>query len=339
MTPGAERICVTVPPEAAGQRLDVFLSQIDDIDEPEATAPSHVVGLGDLSRSRLQRLIKDGDILLNETAARASQRLRDGDSIVVTIPPPKPVDVVAEAMDLDILFEDSDFIAVNKPAGLVVHPGAGHHNGTLVNGLLAHCGDLSGIGGVERPGIVHRLDAGTSGVMVIAKNDRAHEGLARQFAERSLQKTYVAFVIGEPKERAGRIETPFGRHPTQRKKFSGKVTHGKQAITAYRVERSIAGVARLEIALLTGRTHQIRVHLAEMGHPVAGDQLYGGGSNARVKDAELNRRVRALEHQALHAAILRLRHPVRDEALELIAPMPSDLAAIDARILELCAGG
>ena len=313
-----------MPPEAAGTRLDRFVvgwvtEAAAETDEPELPA---------LSRAQIQRLIAAGRVTVDDQPCRASRTLRGGEQVRLELPPPEPLDLVPEPMDLRVLFEDQHLIALDKPAGLVVHPGPGHHSGTLVHGLLAHCRDLSGIGGVSRPGIVHRLDRGTSGVLVVAKSDRAHEGLAAQFAGRTAHKTYVAFVVGEPQPRADTIDTPFGRHPTDRKRFSGRVSSGRRAITHYRVRAARGGLAELEIDLATGRTHQIRVHLAERGHPVAGDAPYGGRKLARVVDAPLHAACAALDHQALHAARLEIAHPVTSRRLVLEAPLPADLAEL-----------
>ena len=238
-------------------------------------------------------------------------------------------------MALDVLYEDEDMLALNKPAGLSVHPGAGRSQGTLVNALLAHCRDLSGIGGVLRPGIVHRLDRETSGVLVVAKNDAAHLGLARQFARREVDKRYVAFVVGEPELGQGTCDTLFGRHPTQRKRFSGRVRRGKRAVTRYQVVRSAGGAAELEVRLETGRTHQIRVHLAELGHPILGDRLYGGRRLGRIRDDGLRALAAGLSRQALHAFRLSLHHPRTGEPLVFEAPLAVELVALRQRLAEL----
>ena len=306
----------------AGVRLDKFLVAAS------ALADSPVAGF---SRTRLQRLIDDGAVLLDGKPARSSVKLVGGERVEVTLPEAAPLDVVAEALPLDILYEDADFIAIAKSSAMVVHPGAGVTHGTVVNALLAHCKDLSGIGGVLRPGIVHRLDKGTSGVLVAAKNDSAHEALATQFAKRQVTKRYTAFVLGAPPAKA-HIETLYGRHPTHRKRFTTKVTSGKTAVTDYKTLRSRDGLAELDVLLGTGRTHQIRVHLAEQGFPVAGDATYGGRAYARVKDAALRDLVSALTHQALHARMLELKHPRTGQPIRLEAPLPPNLKAIADRL-------
>jgi 23S rRNA pseudouridine1911/1915/1917 synthase len=261
-------------------------------------------------------------------ATRRALRLRGGERVLVRVPDPEPLNLIPEPMALEVLFEDEHLIAVAKPAGLVVHPGAGHRTGTLVHGLLAHCRHLSGIGGVERPGIVHRLDRGTSGVMVVAKSDRAHVGLAAAFAAREVDKHYLAFVLGKPSPRLGTIDTCYGRHPSVRTRFTSKLHAGKRAITDYEVVASGDGVTELAVRLLTGRTHQIRVHLADRGHPVVGDARYGGRPFQRNKKTPPRAAAQELDHQALHAHRLRLTHPVTGESLDLEAPLPAELAAL-----------
>jgi 23S rRNA pseudouridine1911/1915/1917 synthase len=312
-----------VPADAAGQRLDRFLAALADEDEGDARVLT-------LSRARLQKLIVAGEITLDGRRVKRAATLRGGESVRVALPEPAPTALVPEPMALEILYEDDDVIAVAKPAGLVVHPGAGHARGTLVHGLLAHCRFLSGVGGVERPGIVHRLDRDTSGVVIVAKNDRAHHGLAGQFAARTVRKRYLAFVLGEPAPREATIDTLYGRHPTVRTRFTGRARQGKRAITRYRVVASRDGVSRLEVEIATGRTHQIRVHLSERGHPVLLDPEYGGRDLRRISDVALREVAHRVGRQALHAARLELDHPVSGAPLCLVAPVPAELALLAA---------
>lgn len=311
---------VTVAAESSGERLDRFLADHAETDDDSP--------IGGFSRSRIKKLIANADVLVNGAPGRPATRLRGTEQLTIHVPPPVPLEVVPEPMALDLLYEDEHLLAVNKPPGLVVHPGAGHARGTLVHGLLAHCQDLSGIGGALRPGIVHRLDRGTSGVMVVAKSDRAHEGLAAQFSQRQVVKRYCAFVIGVPTPASGRIDTFFGRHPTARKRFTGRLHSGRKAVTTYELRRAGGGLAELEIGLETGRTHQIRVHLSELGHPVVGDPLYGARRLTRVSGSAIREAVSALGRQALHAAHLELRHPIGGAALIFDAPLADDLTKL-----------
>ena len=282
-------------PVEAGVRLDQFLA---------ARVPA-------LSRSRLQQLVKEGFVLVNGRTAKASSKLRAGDHVALTEPPPVATHTKAEDIALDILFEDDDLIVLNKPAGLVVHPAAGHQQGTLVNALLHHCRALSGIGGEKRPGIVHRLDKETSGCLVAAKNDTTHHALARQFAGREVTKIYLTLAAGEFRQASGAIEGAIGRHPIHRKKMTvlggGR---GRASRTDYRVLREIAGNSLVECILHTGRTHQIRVHLKHLGHPVLGDEVYG-------RRADFPR-------QMLHAWKLGFTHPRTGERLHFVSPIPQD---------------
>ncbi len=321
----SERILtLEVEVHEAGERLDRYLSRAFESAEDVA-----------LSRARIQALIATKSVLVDGRPAKRAMKLRGGEQVRIFLPKPAAVALVPEPVPLDVLYEDAHIIAINKPAGLAMHPGAGRTSGTLVNALLAHCRDLSGIGGEQRPGIVHRLDKGTSGVVVVAKSDRAHLGLARQFSRRLAEKHYVAFVAGSPKPAAATLTTLFGRHPKDRKRFSSQVRSGKEAITTYRTVAEAAGLARLQVKLGTGRTHQIRVHLAEMGHPVVGDPTYGGRRYERVKDPELRRLVEKLGRQALHACRLQITHPVSSQPLILRAPLPADLAELWAAMQSL----
>ncbi len=302
---------------AAGERLDRFLTRVAQA--PDAGA------LADFSRSRLQKLIAAGLVSVDGAPCRAALALCGGETLTLQVPAPAPSVLVPEAIALDILFEDAHLLVLNKPAGLSVHPGAGHQQGTLVHALLFHCQDLSGIGGELRPGIVHRLDKDTSGLLVVAKDDRTHLGLSRQFAARTVQKRYRAFVLGIPRPAAATLDTLIARHPKDRKRFSSKVLRGKRAVTDYEVVRHHGGVSELAIVLHTGRTHQIRVHLADRGHPLIADALYGGCAWKRITDKPLRTYVMTLRRQALHAEQLTFVHPMTGEMLQFIAELPSDL--------------
>ncbi len=300
---------LTVPEESDGLRLDHFLVSV----------------LGDRSRSQIQRLIKDGSVQLAGKAARANQSVKPGQ--VVTVDEPEAVDPVPrpEALDLPILYQDTDLLVVDKPAGMVVHPAAGHEGGTLVNALLHHVDDLSGIGGEKRPGIVHRLDRGTSGLMVVAKNDAAHEELSRQFHDREVQKEYVALVWGVV-QAGRRIDAPIGRDPNDRKKMSAKSRRSREAVTRIvRAEHLHPAVTLARLAIHTGRTHQIRVHLSAIGHPVVGDPVYGGVHRRVAGDL---RALLRLERPFLHAAHLVFKHPVDGRRMAFDSELPPDLQAV-----------
>lgn len=288
-----------------------------------------------LSRSRWHTLVKNGAVQLDGKIARPSHRLRGGEQLTIQIPELVPSSLVPVSMFLDVLYEDEHLLALNKPAGLTVHPGAGTRTPTLVHALLAHCRDLSGIGGTMRPGIVHRLDKDTSGILVVAKNDETHQFLAKQFADRQTDKDYVAIVLGNLRQRHGTVETFYGRHPKHRQRFTGKLSRGKRARTHFWLEHSACGLSLVKIRIDTGRTHQIRVHLSEMGHPVLGDKLYGGLVWQRITQPTLRTVAQKLSHQALHAASLRIRHP-NGTWLHLSAEPPADFAEV-WRAVELAA--
>ncbi|MBU0482292.1 MAG: RluA family pseudouridine synthase [Proteobacteria bacterium] len=288
-----------------GQRLDAFLALKlqDDV----------------LSRSRIKSLLSDGFVLLNGIPAKPAARLRSGDRLQVTIPQLASVALIPEQLELNVLFEDQDLIVISKPPGLVVHPGAGHQTSTLVHGLLFHCDDLSGISGEERPGIVHRLDKDTSGVMVAAKNDQAHQGLVDQFKGREVTKIYRAIVCGVPAAKKGRIDLPIGRHKTNRRKMAVREKDGRQAATNWQVlEEFSENFAYVELLLESGRTHQIRVHMAAIGHPVVGDELYGGKCRPNI-DPDL------IKRQCLHSYRLGFTHPVSGRSLEFKAELWPDM--------------
>jgi 23S rRNA pseudouridine1911/1915/1917 synthase len=271
--------------------------------------------LPEYSRSRLQQLIRSGFVRLNGGTSRPRQIVRVGDKIDLTEPPPEKVDIRPEPIPLDVLFEDDDLIVINKPAGMTVHPGAGQHEHTLVNALLSHCAGLSGIAGKERPGIVHRLDKETSGCLVVAKNDMAHRELSRQFATRTVEKIYLALVAGKLRKPAGVIDEKIGRHPVHRKRMQVSSVRGRTARTEYRVLRASDMASLIECRLHSGRTHQIRVHLHHLGHPVLGDKVYAP------------RFAKDLSRQMLHAWKLGFRHPRTGQWKNFDAPLPADFAS------------
>ncbi len=307
------RLEIAVAAEHAGLRLDRVLA-------------SEIAGY---SRSQVQRLIAEGHVTLPRVkVAAASTALREGDVITVELPAPVAATPAAEAIPLEVLYQDADVIVVNKPAGMVVHPGAGHAGGTLVNALLHHVSDLSGVGGELRPGIVHRLDKGTSGVMVVAKHDAAHQELARQFHDREVEKEYVTLVWGLVQQRK-RIDLPIGRDPVHREKISTRARRARAAVTRVTWARHVPGLSLLRIAIATGRTHQIRVHLNAIGHPVVGDALYGG-MHRRVP--QQLRPVQSLTRPFLHAERLAFVQPRTGEPLEFRVPLPDDLRHVLAAL-------
>ena len=307
----------TVDPARAGERIDALIA---------AAVPA-------LSRASVQRLIDGAHVQINHmVVAKPGQRVRAGDTVAVLVPAPEPIEVVAEDLPLAVLYEDADIIVIDKAAGMVVHPAAGHPRGTLVNALLFHCQDLSGIGGALRPGIVHRLDKDTSGVMVATKNDRAHAALGAAFAAKSrgepggIVREYLGIAAPPPPGMTGTLETWHARHPTDRKRFSSKVARGKRAVTHWTVVEPLPGAAVVRFRLETGRTHQIRVHAADHGWPLLGDPLYGRtGKPLAAIAAQLGR-------QALHAALLELDHPTTAARLRFEAPLPDDLMRTLSRL-------
>jgi 23S rRNA pseudouridine1911/1915/1917 synthase len=298
-----------VGPSGTGRRLDAWLAD----------------QLPGESRSRFQALIEQGLVLVDERPARAAQRLREGQRVGVTLPDPIPATPLAEDIPLTIVYQDAQLLVLDKPQGQVVHPGAGRQAGTLVNALLHHVRDLSGVGGVLRPGIVHRLDRDTSGLLVVAKDDPTHRALARQFAAREVQKEYVALVLGVPRPRHGRVSSPIGRDPHHRKRMSTRAPRGRAAETTFEVIEAFDDAALLRVRIHTGRTHQIRVHLASIGHPVVGDVTYGGRRPAAGRRPEIRLALQAFPRQALHAARLTFTHPSTGERLDLSSPLPSDI--------------
>ena len=298
---GRYRFSMTVGSEDAGNRLDSWLASVDDPDLREKL----------VSRNAIQKVIADGNVLVNGEKAKKNLILRPGDVIDMAVPELKTLEAVPEDLDIDIVYEDPDVIVVNKPQGMVVHPAPGNPDGTLVNGILYHCRDLSGINGVVRPGIVHRIDKDTSGLLVICKNDAAHNALAKQFAEHSITRVYYAVVRGSLKEDSGTIDRPIGRDPKDRKKFCVTETNSKHAVTTYRVEKRFRDYTLVSLRLHTGRTHQIRVHMASIGHPVAGDPVYGG-----------SRKDHGLKGQCLHAKVLGFVHPSTGQYIEFDSDLP-----------------
>ncbi len=282
--------------------------------------------LAGFSRARVQKWIRSGMVLVNDLAQPADYRVRLGDQLICTIPEVQPWHLTPESIPLAILYEDDDLVVLNKPPGLTVHPGAGQSCGTLVNALLYHCPDLEGIGDVQRPGLVHRLDKDTSGVMVVAKTELAHQFLLQQFQDRQVDKKYLALVWGRFPDGQGKIKAAIGRHPTQRHKMTVATRGGRQADTSWqRLQEYPGPFTLLELTLHTGRTHQIRVHLASLGHPVVGDKLYGGGEKRLLTLPPAMRQLISLvQRQLLHAGTLRFRHPRRDDVITLTATLPQD---------------
>jgi 23S rRNA pseudouridine1911/1915/1917 synthase len=310
---------------SAGTRLDLFLAGT----------------CSDLSRSRIQKLIDEGAARVGGATARRSRVVKAGDEVSIEVPEPRRASLEAEDIPLAILYEDEHLLAIDKPPGLVVHPAPGHSSGTLVNALLHHVRDLAGIGGELRPGIVHRLDRDTSGVLLVAKTDRAHQLLSRQMRQRTLRKEYLALAAGVPKVRKGEVALAIGRDPRDRKKMKAFRVAGdevpagtRSAKTLYEIEREwfALGLTLLRCRLVTGRTHQIRVHLAACGLPIIGDPAYGRPSYARVRDAELKRELSGFPRQALHAERVAFRHPATQELVEIVAPLPPDLAGLIADV-------
>jgi 23S rRNA pseudouridine1911/1915/1917 synthase len=303
----------TTTESEAGHRLDTLI----------------VSRLPTLSRSRASRLIHTGHITVNGLIKKPGYLTKPGDVVRSEIPSPEPITCRPEAIPLSVLHEDRDVIVLNKPPGFVVHPGAGHNSRTLVNALLFHCPDLEGVGGRIRPGIVHRLDKDTSGTLVVAKNDMAHEGLSRQFKMREVRKVYLALVYGKVKLPAGVIDFPIGRHPTDRKKMSTQSRRSRPTETRWKVKEAFSGVTLLEIDLRTGRTHQVRVHCAAIGHPVVGDATYGG--KRRWKDlapGPMQHVLKAIRRQMLHAWKLSFVHPRTGEWMNFESPVPQDMASL-----------
>lgn len=288
---------LTVEEDYASQRIDKYLSE----------------KMENISRSAAQKLLDDGNVRVNFTVVSKNYKLKAGDRVVVTVPEPKSLEAKPEDIPLDIRYEDSDLLVVNKPKGMVVHPAAGNFDGTLVNALLYHCkGSLSGIGGVVRPGIVHRIDKDTSGLLIVAKNDMAHVSLAEQIKAHSFTRQYQSVVYGHFKADEGTVDAPIGRHPTDRKKMTVTTKNSKNAVTHYKVIEEFKDFTHLALKLETGRTHQIRVHMSYIGHPVAGDGVYGP-----------KKVIEYLQGQCLHAGLIGFRHPRTREYIEIESELPS----------------
>ena len=300
-----EPILLRASEESKNQRLDAFLAS----------------SLDGLTRSQATRLIESGEVAVNGRAVSKSYKLAGGEDIAVTLPEPEPVEAVPQDIPLDVVYEDADVIVVNKPSGMVVHPAPGHPDGTLVNALLYHCaGTLSGIGGALRPGIVHRIDRDTSGLIIAAKNDAAHQYLSAQLADHTLARTYECIVVGALREDRGTVDAPIARHPTDRKRMA-VVAGGREAVTHWEVIARYPGYTHVRCRLETGRTHQIRVHMAYIGHPILGDTVYGA-----KKD------VPGLTGQCLHAVGLRFLHPRTHEVVELSCPLPDEFTRMLQKI-------
>jgi 23S rRNA pseudouridine1911/1915/1917 synthase len=307
-----EHLQFTIGKSDAGERLDIYLSQ----------------NANSFSRSQIKRVITEGNVRVNNRKVKSGYRLKDGDVIFFTKDEPKSYDVTPENIPLTIIYEDASIIVLDKPSGMVVHPAAGNYRGTIVNALLFHCKDLSGVGGVLRPGIVHRLDKQTSGLLIVAKSDSAHRGLSKQFKKHMVKKVYKALVHGNVTDESGLIELPVGRHPTDRKKMSTKSKRGKMAITRWKVIERYDVATLLDVEIETGRTHQIRVHLNTLGFPVIGDAVYGNSKKrtSEIKSDVLRSIVKRIKRQALHASRLGFNHPFDDRYLEFSSPLPDDMA-------------
>ena len=300
-----EPIRLRASEESKNQRLDAFLAS----------------SLDGLTRSQATRLIESGEVAVNGRAVSKSYKLAGGEDVAVTLPEPEPVEVVPQDIPLDVVYEDADVIVVNKPSGMVVHPAPGHPDGTLVNALLYHCaGTLSGIGGALRPGIVHRIDRDTSGLIIAAKNDAAHQYLSAQLADHTLARTYECIVVGALREDRGTVDAPIARHPTDRKRMA-VVAGGREAVTHWEVIARYPGYTHVRCRLETGRTHQIRVHMAYIGHPILGDTVYGA-----------KKEVPGLTGQCLHAVGLRFLHPRTHEVMELSCPLPDEFTRMLQKI-------
>jgi 23S rRNA pseudouridine1911/1915/1917 synthase len=309
-------VILQIPADAEPKRIDRLLADL----LPERT------------RSFLARLVEQGSVAVDGVRVeKKSHLVLPGQTISIQIPEPKPIELASRDIPLTVVYQDSDIAVVDKPAGVVVHPAAGHADDTLVNALLHHIGDLSGIGGVVRPGIVHRLDKDTSGLLVVAKNDAAHNALKAVWGTDDVRKEYLALVYGTPKVPEGRIEKPIGRDPSDRKRMS-VVTGGRRSITLFRVEEAFPNVSLLRCTLQTGRTHQIRVHLKAIGHPIIGDPVYAGPQWRGIPDKRMQKLIASIDRQALHAARLCFPHPRSGAPMSFEAPLPEDFAGLLAAL-------
>jgi 23S rRNA pseudouridine1911/1915/1917 synthase len=297
----------TIDPADEGERIDKFLSETSE----------------DWSRSQIQKWIKEGHLEVNGEIVKGNYRLSADDELKLKVPPPVELEIQPQAMDLEIAFEDQDVVVIDKPRGIVVHPGAGHYTGTLVNGLLAHCHDLSGINGVLRPGIVHRIDKDTSGLLMVAKNDKAHMSLAEQLKEHTVNRKYIALVHGEIPHETGTIDAPIGRDPKNRQQMAIVFERGKNAVTHFAVMERFKQYTLIELKLETGRTHQIRVHMKYIGYPLVGDPKYGPKNPFQING------------QALHAAVLGFIHPRTEEYMEFSSDLPDDMVEVIQQLRQI----